>query len=389
MLSHSPPAGPSPLRSLQVGLEWFPERPGGLNRVFYDLAHHLPAMGVDFTGLVTGSDQVVHASGGRVVSVCPTAAPLPVRCWKFRRHVAARMKERYSLVAAHFALNAFPALDLLDGCPLVFHFHGPWALEAEREGAGWLGARLRRALEQTVYRHAALSITLSRAFARVLESAYGIPSDRIRVVPGGIDLAQFTELPSRDEARRLLGWPGDRPIVLAVRRLVRRMGLEDLIAAADVVRQRRQDVMLLIAGGGALHAELNAQIQARGLDGQVRLLGRLPDSELPLAYRAADATVVPTVALEGFGLIAVESLAAGTPVLVTPVGGLPEVVSGLSPALVLEATGPVAIADGLVRALRGELALPSAEACRQYAREHYDCRQAVSRIADVYREVAA
>ena len=72
--------------------------------------------------------------------------------------------------------------------------------------------------------------------------------------------------------------------------------------------------------------------------------------QLPLAYRAADLTVVPTVALEGFGLIAVESLAAGTPVLVTPVGGLPEVVAALSPALVLAATGSAPLADAVIRA---------------------------------------
>ncbi|MFL5516929.1 MAG: glycosyltransferase, partial [Gemmatimonadales bacterium] len=118
----------------------------------------------------------------------------------------------------------------------------------------------------------------------------------------------------------------------------------------------------------------------------VRLLGRLSDAQLPLAYRAADMTVVPTVALEGFGLIAVESLAAGTPVLVTPVGGLPEVVAALSPALVLEGTGSAPLADGVLRALGGDLALPSADACREYVRAHFDARTAAGRTAEVYRE---
>jgi glycosyltransferase involved in cell wall biosynthesis len=367
-------------------LEWFPERPGGLNRVFYDLARHLPDVGVDVTGLVTGSAAVVHGSNGRVVPVCPTAAPLLVRCWHFRSHAARHLKESYALVAAHFALNAFPVLGLLQRRPLVVHFHGPWALEAEREGAGWLGARARQAIERRVYQRAVLSITLSAAFARVLERGYGVPAERIRIVPGGVDLARFADLPTRGDARTLLGWPGDRPVVLAVRRLVRRMGLEDLIAASDLVRRNQRDMLLLIAGGGPLQGELAAQIEARGLDGHVRLLGRLPDDQLPLAYRAADLTVVPTVALEGFGLIAVESLAAGTPVLVTPVGGLPEVVAGLSPALVVEATGASALADALLRALRDELGLPGEEACREYARANYDGRKVAAQTAQVYRE---
>lgn len=376
----------TPLKTLQVGLEWFPERPGGLNRVFYDLTRHLPESGVDVTALVTGSKEISRWSGGRVVPVCPTAAPLLVRCWQFRRHAARYLTHSYSLVAEHFALNAFPLLGLLRHRPLVAHFHGPWALEAEREGAGWLGARARRAIERKVYQRASLSITLSRAFARVLEQGYGIPAERIRIVAGGVDLAPFADLPSRADARAALGWPNDRPVVLAVRRLVRRMGLEDLIAAADVVRRHQADLLLLLAGSGPLKEELAARIQALGLERHVRLLGRLPDDRLPLAYRAADLTVVPTIALEGFGLIAVESLAAGVPVLVTPVGGLPEVVADLSPSLVLEATGAGALADGLRRALRGDLDLPGAEACRAYARAHFDCRTAAARTAEVYRE---
>lgn len=385
-LNRPVPAMPTSLRTLQVGLEWFPERPGGLNRVFYDLARHLPEVGVEFTGLVTGSEDVGRDSWGKVVPVCPTAAPLLRRWWQFRKHAARRLKEGYSLVAGHFALNTFPLLGLLDSRPLVIHFHGPWASEAAREGAGRLGTGMRRAMERAVYRRGALSITLSRAFARVLESGYGVPAERIRVVPGGVDLSPFADLPGRDGARSALGWPGDRPIVLAVRRLVRRMGLEDLIAAADLVRRSQPDVLLLIAGSGALRGDLEVLIADRGLGDHVRLLGRLPDTQLPLAYRAADLTVVPTVALEGFGLIVVESLAAGTPVLVTPVGGLPEVVAGLSPNLVVEATGPAPLADALLRALRGELELPGADACRAYAAAHHDCRGAAAGVAKVYRE---
>jgi glycosyltransferase involved in cell wall biosynthesis len=118
----------------------------------------------------------------------------------------------------------------------------------------------------------------------------------------------------------------------------------------------------------------------------VRFLGSLPDGELPLAYRAAELTVVPTVALEGFGLIVVESLAAGTPVLVTPVGGLPETVARLSPCLVLPAAGPASLAEGLCDALAGRLALPDADTCRDYARAHYDWPVIADRIAAAYAE---
>ena len=99
----------------------------------------------------------------------------------------------------------------------------------------------------------------------------------------------------------------------------------------------------------------------------VRFLGLVPESALPLAYRAADLSVVPSVALEGFGLIVPESLAAGTPVLVTPVGGLPEVVDGLAGALVLRDASSAAIADGLAEALTDARPLPSAAQCASSA----------------------
>ncbi|HWJ21248.1 MAG TPA: glycosyltransferase, partial [Gemmatimonadaceae bacterium] len=125
-----------------------------------------------------------------------------------------------------------------------------------------------------------------------------------------------------------------------------------------------------------------------GLAEHVRLLGFLPDAQLPLAYRAADVTVVPTVALEGFGLIVAESLAAGTPAIVTPVGGLPEVVEALSPSLVTEAAGPRAIAASLSAALDGTLALPNAAACARFAANNYSWDVIARRVAEVYAEAA-
>ena len=131
------------------------------------------------------------------------------------------------------------------------------------------------------------------------------------------------------------------------------------------------ELLLAVAGGGPLRGELERQIEEFGLVRHVRLLGRVSDADLPLLYRAADLSVVPSTALEGFGLICVESLASGTPAMVTPVGGLPEVVGGLDPSLVLEEAGPGAIAEGIVTALRGSRPLPAAADCVTYVKERY------------------
>ncbi|MGI9175066.1 MAG: glycosyltransferase family 4 protein, partial [Rhodothermales bacterium] len=273
--------------------------------------------------------------------------------------------------------------------PMVVHFHGPWAHEGFVERPNRVSYGLKRALEKAVYRKADRFIVLSQAFHDVLAQDYGVPEDRIRIVPGGADIDRFDIADSREEARRRLGWPTDRPILLAVRRLARRMGLENLIGALDQVRREVPDVLLLIAGKGPLAETLQAQIDEGGLEDHVKLLGYLPDDDLPLAYRAANLSVVPTVAFEGFGLITVESLAAGTPVLVTPVGGLPEVVRDLAPELVFDQSDEEAIADRLTGVLRGNVKLPDAASCRCYAAKRFDWRTIAAQTRDVYEEVLA
>ncbi len=191
------------------------------------------------------------------------------------------------------------------------------------------------------------------------------------MAPGCVDTARFGKTLSRSEARAMFDLPADRPVAVCVRRLVQRMGLEDLIDAAAVMKRHMPDVLIVLAGKGPLDAALKRRIVERGLEAQVRMLGFVPDDRLPHLYRAADLTIVPTTALEGFGLTTIESLAAGTPVLVTPVGGLPEAVERLEPDLVLASCGAPALAHGMTGAFTGQRRLPDAAACRAYARAHF------------------
>ena len=332
---------------------------------------------------------LVSRTGGRhgVDFFSPITSPLPVR-WLRARNAARKILEGgdVDLVASHFALYTFPALGAVTDCPLVVHFHGPWALEsAVEQDAGWY-VRLKLGVENAVYERARRFIVLSDAFASVLRERYGVPAEQIRVVPGGADVTRFGIEEPRAVARERLGWPSDRFVVLAVRRLAHRMGLENLIDAMAAVRRVAPEVMLYVAGKGPLAGALEARISERGLEDHVRLLGFVPDEDLPAAYRAADLTIVPTQSFEGFGLITVESLASGTPVLVTPVGGLPEVVRGLSPELVLAGSDAPALAEGLIAAVNGERKLPDEQACRDYTLEHFTWETVARRTAEVYRE---
>jgi glycogen(starch) synthase len=379
--------GNDTLPTLQIGMGWFPDEAGGLERYYYDLVRHLPHTGVQVKGVVAGMSSVAHESEGRVRSFAPTSASLLSRWRGARRMIGSELAQnRFTMVASHFAFYTFPVLDLIQPYPLVIHFHGPWASEGSVEGGGGLNTKVKFALERAVYRRGTRFITLSDAFRDVLHNLYKVPRERIHAVPGGVEARRFATTLTRRETRERLGWPQDRPTLVTVRRLARRMGLESLIEAIKEVRRRVPEILLLIGGKGRLSGELSARVLSLGLEKNVRFLGFVPDGQLPLAYRAADLSVVPTVTLEGFGLIAVESLAAGTPALVTPVGGLPEAVRDLSPALVLPGTGVRSLAEGIRAALTGELTLPSAEVCQDYVRSRYDWPVVAARIRTVYEE---
>ncbi len=378
------------VKTLQLGMSWFSEKPGGLERYYCELLRHLPEANVRGRGLVMGSANVATESNGVVVSAASSDIRLWSRWFAMRKSVSEALADQpFDLVASHHSLYTAPTLSLIKGLPLVVHFHGPYALESSAENSRYIVNALKHRMEAMVYSRAIRCITLSHAFATVLHESYGVPREKIRVVPGAVETGRFDPVETRAEAREKLGWPADRPIAFSVRRLFRRMGLENLIEAVKSVREKVPDVLVLIAGKGWLGPELQQQIKTAGLEHHVRLLGFVSDSDLPLAYRAADLTVVPTVSLEGFGLTTVESMAAGTPPIVTPIGGSPEVVGGLSPDLIVPDWTPAALAAALTAAFRGTLKLPSPDQCKAFARANFDWATAVLKVRAVYEEAIA
>lgn len=374
------------MKTLQIGMGWFPEQSGGLNRYYYGCSRYLPKASIDFQGLLTGSEQIAASTQQSIQAFAPTKTSLLNRWWGARQSVKQLTLTEYDLAVAHFALYTFPVLDRLGDLPLVFHFHGPWALESNAERQKALKVRFKKTLEQIVYRRASNFIVLSQAFKDILHQQYGVPLNKIQIVPGGVDLEQFEICSSRTEARTKLNWEQERTILFCVRRLAKRMGLENLIEAIARVKIQYPNVLLYIAGKGDLAQTLQAQIAELDLTNHVHLLGYVPDEQLPLAYRAANFSVVPTISFEGFGLIIIESLATGTPVLGTPVGGIPEILQPFSPDLLFEDSSVDKLALGIIEVLSGKRQLPNSEACQTYARENYAWSVIAPQIKSVYQQ---
>jgi len=139
--------------------------------------------------------------------------------------------------------------------------------------------------------------------------------------------------------------------------------------------------------GAVAIGDLEGRVARAGLNGCVRLLGRIDDDALVDLYRAADVGIVPARSFEGFGLVVIEAAACGTPTIVTRVGGLPEAVAGLDPSLAVRAGDVPALAARIARAASAG-GLPSRRAARRFA-EGFSWRAVVDRHRALQREAIA
>jgi glycosyltransferase involved in cell wall biosynthesis len=315
-------------------------------------------------------------------------------------------KEPADVLLAFQPLGGFGAFRVraARAVPACYTFLSPAPLEyASRAGmtarhrgglAGQVARLVLRAVEGRCLRRAVRIRVLSDFSRDQLGALYRISGPRIVRIPGGVDLARFHPAADPSAVRRDLGLPSGEPLLLTVRNLEYRMGLDNLLRAMALLRPALPHFRLLIGGTGSQRTELEALSARLELQAHVSFLGYLSDESLPRYYQAADMFVLPTRELEGFGLISVEALACGTPVLGTPVGAIPEVLRPLDPALLFPETTPQAMAEHLSSFWRDRLTSPAAamtlrHACRRHAETSFDWARCVERLEDMLRGVAA
>ena len=244
---------------------------------------------------------------------------------------------RYDLIHAHYWLSMRPGLIFRErwGVPLVAQFHTLAGSknrvardDAERE------QQVRLDIERRAIAEADRVIALSETDARQMEELYGARRRSIEIIPGGVDLRLFSP-GSRAAARQSLGLDPSAAMLLFVGRIQKLKGIELLLRAAAELHQSerlQRPLRVLIVGGepaGAARqtpeqrevARLRGLAAKLGIQGLVEFRGAVPQERLPLYYRAANATVMPST-YESFGLVAAESMACGTPVVASRVGGL-------------------------------------------------------------------
>ncbi len=240
----------------------------------------------------------------------------------------------------------------------------------------WINSTMRMLVERYVLSVSDPVVVLSRYTREKLEAVHGISPERVRIIPGGVDLQRFRPASDKGIPRRLLGLPVDALILFTVRNLVPRMGLENMIDGFASIAGGFPKALLVIGGHGPLKETLEAKVRDHRLENRVLFTGYIPEEQLPEYYRAADLFVLPTKELEGFGLVTIEALASGLPVAATPTGGTLEILSSFMPEMLFEDCSSEAIAGLLGRLLvllrdEPQRFRKMGKRCRKYAETNF------------------
>lgn len=323
---------------------------GGMNVYVRDLTKQLGRMGVHVDVFTRSQDEhvphVLHdlGFGNRVVHV-PAGPETPLPKQELPKYIpsfvegikqfASEKGIQYDLIHSHYWMSGLAAETLSEawgGAPIVHMFHTLGEMKnrvarspEEREGPDRLKG------ERRVIARADRIIVPTLAEQAQLEWLYKVDVSKTRVIPPGVDLSQFYPIPV-DEARLFIGRAPDDRIILFVGRIEPLKGLDTLLRAVACLRLRdlKEPMQLVVIGGDPdaapedMDAEM-ARLQKMCTDltvgKMVAFLGKRSQDTLPYYYSAADVLVMPSH-YESFGMVALEAMACGTPVVASQVGGL-------------------------------------------------------------------
>ena len=269
--------------------------------------------------------RVIHVAAGPPASI--EKETIPSHLDEFERNVVAFVEAEgiaYDMVHSHYWMSGVAAMRLAARWEVphvaMFHTLGEVknrARSSEHEPASRIDA------ERVIATRADRIVVASQHERHLLTSLYGARDASIAVVPCGVDLDLFSPM-DKEFARRRLGLRDAERIILFVGRIEPLKGIDILISAAAQLHEDENFAVLIVGGDARAEAqieELRSLAARLGVDHHISFVGAVEHDKLPLYYNAADVCVVPSY-YESFGLVAVESMACGTPVVASRVGGL-------------------------------------------------------------------
>ena len=388
---------------------------GGMNVYVRDLTLELGRLGIHVDVFTRSQDEhvphVLHdlGFGNRVVHV-PAGPEVPLPKRELARYIpqfvdgvrqfAEEKGIHYDLLHSHYWMSGLAAgalSDLWSGVPILQMFHTLGEMknrvahsEAEREGAYRLDG------ERQVLARADRIIAATLAEQAQLEWLYKVDTRKVTVIPPGVDTSHFYPIPA-DEARQYIGLTPDARMILFVGRIEPLKGVATLIKAVACLRLKnlKEPVHLAVIGGDpeAAPAEISEEMvrlqklcDDLTVGKMVVFLGKRGQDTLPYYYSAAEVVVMPSH-YESFGLVALEAMACGTPVIASQVGGLAFLVQDGVTGYTVPAEDDDALCERLTAILGDEsLRQRMGRNASKYAR-NYDWEKIAKQIVRVYKEL--
>ncbi len=327
------------MKILMLTWEYPPRIVGGIARVVHDLSHRLVKDGHEVT-VVTYKDanipNLADYEDDKGVQVYRTEnymiTPNNFTDWvmQLNFNLIAKATEiinkkgKFDVIHAHDWLVTYAAKTLKQSykIPLVATIH---ATEAGRNSG--IHDEVQRYINDTEWLltyEATDVIVNSNYMKNELQRLFGLPYDKINVIPNGVNLNLYSGIERDYNFRRMYAMDNEK-IILYLGRLVYEKGIQNLISAMPKILDKYNDAKLVVAGKGGMIDELRNQVNFMGIQNKVYFTGYLDSESVKKMYKCADVAVFPST-YEPFGIVALESMLSGTPTVVSDVGGLNEIV---------------------------------------------------------------
>ena len=325
------------MKILMLTWEYPPRVVGGISKVVYDLSHKMVKEGNEVT-VVTYRDgyNVKYYENDKGVEVYRVdnymIRPNNFIDWimQLNFNMITKTNEiinkngKFDVIHAHDWLVAYSAKSIKESynIPLISTIH---ATESGRNsGIHDETQRYINDSEWMLTYESSEVIVNSNYMKNEVQRLFGLPYDKINVIPNGVNLQLFSNVNIDYDFRRQYAMDNEK-IILYVGRLVYEKGIQNLIAAMPKILDRYHDSKLIICGRGGMIDELRDQVKYLGIENKVYFAGYCDSKKMQKMYKCADVTVFPST-YEPFGIVAIESMLSGTPTIVSDVGGLNEII---------------------------------------------------------------
>lgn len=259
-------------------------------------------------------------------------------------------------------------------------FNKPYLVWSHGYNDLFLGVR--RTISRLAFRNADAVIALTEDMKREIQKIW----DRdVYVIPNGIDLERFESL-SGEETRSKLQIKQEEVIIIYVGRFRPEKGIQYLIQAMDIIRQKEANARLILGGEGPEEENLKRLVEQANLGNCINFIGQIPNEKVHEYMAAADVFVLPSLS-EGFPIVSLEAMASGLPIVTTKVRGLPEIVKDGENGFLVEPKNPEQIAEKVLLLLEDEeLRKRISENNRARAKE-YSWESVIDRLEEVYKAI--